>query len=531
ITLGIKPVNRCHATALAGRHPARGSGSRARSSRAGRGGEAAWLRLRAVEEQRRRAEEREEEAKRKEEREKKKKEAEERMKSQSQRNFTISKKSGASLRRGRSKQGKSKEQLEAEKKAALEQRPLNIDGFSESQLQEKAKELFSKIYSLEETNMILSSGSRGRIYGEARRDPAARFRLLPKIVMYSQYERVKDHRGFGERQELFKGPIYGIDPPSAFDFVRRLLAPAARLGLSVGQAELAGLQAEPQLLTGQPLGLIAGPQLTSLAEEPLVPPVSAATRRRRRCRRRSRHSRHRSVAAVDPSFRRTDNPGEVSRAGSWRRQFRGRSAISASLTFRPPPLMQAAGAAADGATGDIPAVGVGVADGDRVAGGSTLPTFAAALLAQRCPPPPPPPPLRGLARNRCRKPLPPASLRCLRRRRCWVSLTTLTLPTRFDVAATASAVCERRQVGRFPFLGSEEKQTPLFCPSWLGRLARRGLRLRLPTPRARRCVCGCRCCPLRSRSAAVRRTDWATAGRRAAEWRAKTAVGLFAGPE
>uniref|UniRef100_A0A1I8H6E0 Troponin t skeletal muscle n=1 Tax=Macrostomum lignano TaxID=282301 RepID=A0A1I8H6E0_9PLAT len=174
--------------------------------------------LRAIEEQKRRAEEeerqrrkREEEARRQEEREKKKREAEERSKSQSQRNFTISKKSGSETGptdQDEAKQGKSKEQLEAEKKAALEQRvqPLNIDGFGESQLQEKAKELFNKIYSLE-----------GDKY-----DLEQRFKALnmePKIIMYSQYERVKDRRDFGERQELFKGPIYGVEyeriPPSS----------------------------------------------------------------------------------------------------------------------------------------------------------------------------------------------------------------------------------------------------------------------------------------------------------------------------
>ncbi|PAA82196.1 hypothetical protein BOX15_Mlig018410g1 [Macrostomum lignano] len=204
--------------------------------------------LRAVEEQKRRAEEeerqrrkREEEAKRKEEREKKKKEAEERMKSQSQRNFTISKKSGGEAGASgadEAKQGKSKEQLEAEKKAALEQRvqPLNIDGFSESQLQEKAKELFSKIYSLEGDKYDLEQRFKGQnmemveLTERARQmqkggqkgssskvqtapDPLSEKlgSIPPKIVMYSQYERVKDHRGFGERQELFKGPIYGIE--------------------------------------------------------------------------------------------------------------------------------------------------------------------------------------------------------------------------------------------------------------------------------------------------------------------------------
>jgi troponin T, fast skeletal muscle len=46
---------------------------------------------------------------------------------------------------------KTKEQLEAEKKAALAQRiqPLNIDGFSLEQLLEKAKEIHQQLHRLE----------------------------------------------------------------------------------------------------------------------------------------------------------------------------------------------------------------------------------------------------------------------------------------------------------------------------------------------------------------------------------------------
>uniref|UniRef100_A0A1I8IHD7 Troponin T, skeletal muscle n=1 Tax=Macrostomum lignano TaxID=282301 RepID=A0A1I8IHD7_9PLAT len=558
--------------------------------------------LRAVEEQKRRAEEeerqrrkREEEAKRKEEREKKKKEAEERMKSQSQRNFTISKKSGgeadAKKQAGASgadeaKQGKSKEQLEAEKKAALEQRvqPLNIDGFSESQLQEKAKELFSKIYSLEGDKYDLEQRFKGQnmemveLTERARQmqkgDPLSEKlgSIPPKIVMYSQYERVKDHRGFGERQDLFKGPIYGIEyeriKPSSkivlragrgpsragrgpsprthrerlsqadaavvrtnwlglllllllrrrrrrqrqrkllmrlLDkqlFERRLLAPAARLGLSVGQAELAGLQAEPQLLTGQPLGLIAGPQLTSLAEEPLVPPVSAATaaaaaaaaevaivvieavaagsvtriERRKSKRQITWHlAKIRTPTWPSRPVRPYDNPGEVSRAGSWAPTISWSLCDLGIIDIPPATADAAAGAAAD-ATGDIPAVGVGVADGDRVAEASTLP----APLLPPLPPPPPPPPLREPRQNRCRKPLP---------------------PRRFDVSDVDAA---GRRFLSFGLAASPAEAAPAAADA-------------PPSVAAA-------CCPLRSRWQLVRRRT----GRRqagAAEWRAKTAAG------
>ena len=46
---------------------------------------------------------------------------------------------------------KSKEQLEAEKRAILQQRiqPLEIDGFNENKLTDKAKELHKEIYRLE----------------------------------------------------------------------------------------------------------------------------------------------------------------------------------------------------------------------------------------------------------------------------------------------------------------------------------------------------------------------------------------------
>uniref|UniRef100_A0A1I8I7S2 RING-type domain-containing protein n=1 Tax=Macrostomum lignano TaxID=282301 RepID=A0A1I8I7S2_9PLAT len=587
--------------------------------------------LRAVEEQKRRAEEeerqrrkREEEAKRKEEREKKKKEAEERMKSQSQRNFTISKKSGgeadAKKQAGASgadeaKQGKSKEQLEAEKKAALEQRvqPLNIDGFSESQLQEKAKELFSKIYSLEGDKYDLEQRFKGQnmemveLTERARQmqkggqkgssskvqtapDPLSEKlgSIPPKIVMYSQYERVKDHRGFGERQDLFKGPIYGIeyerikpsskviltesgpraveitengdepapaaveaaDPPSAFDFVlllrqtrshcrvpgappgkaesalrlsqadaavvrtnrlglllllllrrrrrrqrqrkllmrlldkqlfeRRLLAPAARLGLSVGQAELAGLQAEPQLLTGQPLGLIAGPQLTSLAEEPLVPPVSAATAAaaaaaakvaivvieavaagsvtRIESRKSKRQITWHLAKIRTPTWpsrpvRPYDNPGEVSRAGSWAPTISWSLCDLGIIDIPPATADAAAGAAAD-ATGDIPAVGVGVADGDRVAEASTLP-------APPLPPPPPPPPLREPRQNRCRKPPP---------------------PRRFDVSDVDAAGQDRTRCSSEPASSLGSRPQPRLRPSSASRSRRRCLPPLPPPP-------------------------------------------------
>ena len=61
---------------------------------------------------------------------------------------------------------KSKEQLEAEKRAILQQRiqPLEIDGFNESKLQEKAKELHKEIYRLEAEKYDLEKRFKEQMY-------------------------------------------------------------------------------------------------------------------------------------------------------------------------------------------------------------------------------------------------------------------------------------------------------------------------------------------------------------------------------
>ncbi|VDK22700.1 unnamed protein product, partial [Taenia asiatica] len=193
---------------------------------------------------------REEEQRKREERERKRAEFAEKSKLTTRRNFVINKKAGSVEQVEEVKHEevqKSKEQLEAERKAILEQRiqPLQIDGLKGEQLRAKAKELNDIILRLEgdkydleqrfsrqsydaksvvlkELNDLLqmqelAERARQMNKGDKRGtkvqntpDPlAAKISgLPPKISMYSEYERVKDHRSFSERQGVFSGPLF-----------------------------------------------------------------------------------------------------------------------------------------------------------------------------------------------------------------------------------------------------------------------------------------------------------------------------------
>lgn len=199
--------------------------------------------LRRVEDEKRRAEEeertrkrREEEQHKREERERKRAEFAEKSKLATRRNFVINKKAGSVEQVEEVKHEevqKSKEQLEAERKAILEQRiqPLQIDGMKGEQLRAKAKELNDIILRLEgdkydlEQRFTRQSYDMQELAERARQmnkgdkrgtkvqntpDPlAAKISgLPPKISMYSEYERVKDHRSFNERQGVFSGPLF-----------------------------------------------------------------------------------------------------------------------------------------------------------------------------------------------------------------------------------------------------------------------------------------------------------------------------------
>lgn len=199
--------------------------------------------LRQVEEQKRRAEEeerqrkkREEEQRKREERERKKQEWEER-KNANRPNFVITKREGGELQsqpeeEKKEEVTKSKEQLEAEKRAIIEQRvpALNVSGMSIEQLKAKAKELHDLLFRIEGENYDLGQRFKRQSYdmqelaerarqmnkgGKARAIPneldarAAKFSGIPPMVaMYSQYERVKDPRSFADRRTVFTGENY-----------------------------------------------------------------------------------------------------------------------------------------------------------------------------------------------------------------------------------------------------------------------------------------------------------------------------------
>lgn len=199
--------------------------------------------LRQVEEQKRRAEEeerqrkkREEEQRKREERERKKQEWEER-KNANRPNFVITKREGGELQAPQEEQKKeevtkSKEQLEAEKRAIIEQRvpPINVSGMTVEQLKAKAKELHDLLFRIEGENYDLGQRFKRQSYdmqelaerarqmnkgGKARAIPneldarAAKFSgIPPMVVMYSQYERVKDPRTFVDRRTVFTGANY-----------------------------------------------------------------------------------------------------------------------------------------------------------------------------------------------------------------------------------------------------------------------------------------------------------------------------------
>lgn len=197
---------------------------------------------RSVEEERKRKKE-EEEAARKAERQKKMAEFE-KYKNPPKPNFVITKKADGMIGdegedESENTERKSKEQLEAEKRAILQQRihPLEISGFDESKLKDKAKELHKDIYRLEaekydlekrfkeqqydmmelaerarQMNKVGKGGLKRVQLGSDETDKIQeRFAGAPaKIEMYSKYERQKDKRVYGERHGIFTGPQYGF---------------------------------------------------------------------------------------------------------------------------------------------------------------------------------------------------------------------------------------------------------------------------------------------------------------------------------
>jgi len=159
-------------------------------------------------------------------------------------NFVISKKLDAASKGEEfqseddpGKARKSKEQLDTEKKAILKQRlrPLEISGFDQGKLGEKAKELHALLarlegerYDLEKRykNMqaeMMSLAEKARAANKVGKeggvkriitdnDPSdekimARFAGAPsKVEMYSKYERQKDKRSYVDRKVVYTGP-------------------------------------------------------------------------------------------------------------------------------------------------------------------------------------------------------------------------------------------------------------------------------------------------------------------------------------
>jgi len=205
---------------------------------------------RAAEDARRKSDEEERKRKKEEEEVRKKGERAQKMaefekwKTPPKANFVISKKLAAATGgeeeqdEGEGKTKKSKEQLDAEKRAILKQRlkPLDIDGADNAKLAEKAKELHTLLgrlegekYDLEKryklmqqemtqlaeraraANKVGKEGTVKRIEEQGQNDKIMqRYAGAPlKVEMFSKYERQKDKRTYDDRKVLYTGPQFG----------------------------------------------------------------------------------------------------------------------------------------------------------------------------------------------------------------------------------------------------------------------------------------------------------------------------------
>jgi len=204
---------------------------------------------RAAEDQRRKADEEERKKKQEEEKIRKKGERAQKMaefekwKIPQKANFVISKKISAATGEedqtedAEGKGRKSKEQLDAEKKAILKQRlkPLEISGADTGKLTEKAKELHTLLsrlegerYDLEKrfktmqqemmslaerarnANKVGKEGSVKRIDDSADKRMERYAGAPSKVEMFSKYERQKDKRTYDDRKVLYAGPMFGF---------------------------------------------------------------------------------------------------------------------------------------------------------------------------------------------------------------------------------------------------------------------------------------------------------------------------------
>lgn len=204
---------------------------------------------RAAEDERRKAAEEAKKKQKEEEDSKKQKErakklAEfEKLKNPDKPNFVISKRTGSGDEVVEVKEGgkKSREQVEAEKRAILKQRivPLQIDGLEQSGLADKAKELHKLVFRLESEKYDLEKrfksqqvdmmelAEKARQVHKVGRGGLKRTKLddggsdtiqeryagtPAKVEMFSKYERSKDKRGYRDRKNVFTGPQYILPP-------------------------------------------------------------------------------------------------------------------------------------------------------------------------------------------------------------------------------------------------------------------------------------------------------------------------------
>jgi len=200
---------------------------------------------RAAEDQRRKAEEEDRKRKKEEDEVRKKGDRAQKMaefekwKTPQKANFVISKKlsaAGDETEESEGKAKKSKEQIEAEKRAILKQRlkPLEISGADNAKLTEKAKELHQLLARLEgerydlekrfktmqqemmslaerarQSNKVGKEGTVKRL-DDSNDKTMERYAGAPsKVEMFSKYERQKDKRTYDDRKVLYVGPMYG----------------------------------------------------------------------------------------------------------------------------------------------------------------------------------------------------------------------------------------------------------------------------------------------------------------------------------
>lgn len=203
---------------------------------------------RTADDARRKADEEERKRKKEEEEQRKKGERAQKMaefekwKTPPKANFVISKKLAAAsgeeeTEESEGKPRKSKEQLEAEKRAILKQRlrPLDIEGADNAKLTEKAKELHTLLsrlegekYDLEKrfkimqqemtqlaeraraANKVGKEETVKRIHEQGQDKIMERYAGAPlKVEMFSKYERQKDKRTYSDRKTLYTGPMFG----------------------------------------------------------------------------------------------------------------------------------------------------------------------------------------------------------------------------------------------------------------------------------------------------------------------------------